>query len=149
MDNLYIALDEPLYDSADLPYLRTKLDVVKSSVAERWARISNEPLPAYRLWVEGTDTGVAIGYRRKDMTPWSDCPVLEFVRAALRFDLNPDAREPVEVRLGARAAHLPCGSYPGAALLEALWVQTGADVPGESANYACPCGARHAMLITE
>ena len=149
MDSLYIALDDPRYDRDDLPYLRTMLDVVNASVAERWARTSAEPLPAYRLWVEAADSGVVCGYRRRDATPWSDCAVLEFVRAALRFVLDLRPEEPAAVRLGARAAHLPCGSYPGAALLESLWFQTGADVPGESATYACPCGARHAVLITE
>lgn len=149
MDSLYIAIDKPLYKHADLPYLRTMLDVIKSSVAERWARISSDPLPAYRLWVEGTDTGVAFGYRRRDTTPHDQCPVLEFVRASIHFDLNPRPHEPVEVHVGAPIAHMPCSSYRGAKFLDDIWVQTGADVPGESTCYTCRCGARHVILIKE
>lgn len=55
----------------------------------------------------------------------------------------------VRVGLEAAAVALPCGVADGPALREALWRQTGADMPGESADYACACGATHRLRIVE
>jgi len=44
---------------------------------------------------------------------------------------------------------LPCGIHEGPAFLEELWRQTGADVPGETAVFACSCGERHTVTLTE
>ena len=56
---------------------------------------------------------------------------------------------PCVVDIGAKHAHLPCATYSCPEVLEALWRQTGADVPGERASYACVCGSVHPIVLIE
>jgi hypothetical protein len=149
--SLDIALDAPEWRSHDaLPRLEALLPVINRSVRDRWASVhtQDEPVPSYRLWVEGTDTGVAFGYRPRSGESATKCPVLEFVRAAIRYAVRGCEHE-LCVFLDKPFVHLPCSTRPTPTFLEDLWRQTGADVPGEEAGYSCVCGLTHAIKLTE
>ena len=154
LETVYIPVDAPQCDASDVPRLRSVLGDIRANAAERWAQVRADPMPAYRLWVTACDEGVAFGYRRRDGTRWSECPAREFVRAAItwalrHFSIGLQPRDEVRVFLDQRVAHLPCGSRECAGFLEDVWRQTGADVPGEEADYACACGATHRIALLE
>tara|TARA_B100000886_G_scaffold275138_1_gene199035 strand:- start:13 stop:492 length:480 start_codon:yes stop_codon:yes gene_type:complete len=148
MSSRYVALDAPEWGHADLQRLWDLLPVIRSSARERWASVRSDPMPAYRLWVEPTDAGVAIGYRPRG---GDGCEALEFVRAAIRGTVDhpwsPQSELCVDVCQ--EYVHLPCGTRAADAWLEDLWRQTGADVPGERAVYTCPCGGTHEVVLAE
>ena len=148
MSSRYVALDAPEWGDADLPQLRDLLPAIQNSARERWTSVRSDPMPAYRLWVEPTDTGVAIGYRQHGA---DGCEAHEFVRAAIRGAVD-HLRAPQPelcVDVCQEYVHLPCGTRAADAWLEDLWRQTGADVPGERAVYTCPCGSTHKVVLTE
>ena len=149
--SLYVTLDAPQWDGADLGRLTDMLPAIMADAHARWASVRQQPMPAYRLWAEATDTGVAIGYRPRSGGSARACPALEFVRAAIRGALAGSAlaRPDAELSLDDRFAHLPCGTRPAASFREELWRQTGADVAGEEAEYTCACGRTHAIKLVE
>ena len=149
VSSLYIALDAPDWGRESLPRLRGMLPAIKCSANQRWASVRQDVMPAYDIWVTGTDDGVAFGYRPCSEGCTAVCPALEFVMAAIHFTLRDDPDEAVCVSLDQRFVHLPCDTCAGAALREGLWSQTGADMPGEEACYMCTCGATHAIRLVE
>lgn len=98
-------------------------------------------------------------YMRRDGIGWAECPFMGFVQAALDATDHvagsstpgrPGRAGPtVAIRRTAAVAHLPCRSCAAQPLLERLWEQTGADMPGEQEDYACECGAVHRIRIEE
>lgn len=147
----WIALDAPEWSHDDLARLRDALPGINDSASARWACIHSEPMPRYRLWVEPTDMGVAFGFRPRDGMDATTCPALDFVRAAIRYTVDElrQKKSQVCVFVDKSSVHLPCGTRPSGAFLEELWRQTGADVPGEEAEYACACGGSHAIRLSE
>lgn len=148
MISRYVALDAPEWGDADLPRLRDLLPAIQSSARERWNSVRSDPMPAYRLWAEPTDMGVAIGYRQRGT---GGCEAHEFVRAAIRgaVDRERSVQPELCVDVGQKYVHLPCGTRVADAWLEDLWRQTGADVPGERAVYTCPCGSTYQVVLAE
>jgi hypothetical protein len=55
----------------------------------------------------------------------------------------------VNAYVGADAVCLPCGDISGETFFENLWHQTGADVPGEVALFACQCGRKHRIRLCD
>jgi hypothetical protein len=144
----YIALDAPEWGHADLQRLWGLLPAIQGSARERWTSVRSDPMPRYRVWVEPTDTGVAFGYRPRG---GDGDEALEFVGAAIRGAVD-HMRSPQPglcVRLGQKYVHLPCGTRSAGDWLDDLWRQTGADMPGERAEYTCPCGSTHAVVLAE
>ena len=98
-------------------------------------------------------------YMRRDGVGWAECPFMSFVQVALDTTGHVAESEApgrpgrvgptVAIRLTAAVAHLPCRSCAAQPLLERLWEQTGADMPGEQEDYACECGAVHRIRIEE
>lgn len=89
-------------------------------------------------------------YMRRDGVGWAECPFMGFVQAALDATGHAGRVGPtVAIRRTAAVAHLPCRSCAAQPLLERLWEQTGADMPGEQEDYACECGAVHRIRIEE
>ena len=89
-------------------------------------------------------------YMRRDGVGWAECPFMGFVQAALDATGHAGRGGPtVAIRRTAAVAHLPCRSCAAQPLLERLWEQTGADMPGEQEDYACECGAVHRIRIEE
>ena len=149
--SVWIPLDAPEWSHDDLPRLQNALPGINDSASTQWARVHSEPIPRYRLWIEPTDMGVAFGFRPRDGTAATTCPALQFVRAAIRsaVDALRHEKSQVCVFVNKSSVHLPCGTRPMGAFLEEFWRQTGADVPGEEAEYACACGGRHAIRLFE
>lgn len=148
--SVYIAFDAPEWTHEDLPRLQSLLPEIMRSVHERWVSVhkADDAMPTYRLWVEATDTGVAFGYRPRTGKSPRECPVFEFVKAVVRYAVRGSEQE-LCVFLDNPFVHLPCETRPMPEFLEHLWRQTGADVPGEEAQYACACGQTHAIRLTE
>jgi hypothetical protein len=146
MSSRYVALDAPEWGHADLQRLWDLLPAIRSSARERWASVRPDPMPAYRLWAEPTATGVAIGYSDRG---GGGCEAHEFVGAAIRgaVDHLRSPRPALCVDVGQKYVHLPCATRAADEWLDELWRQTGADMPGEQAEYACPCGGTHAVVL--
>jgi len=146
MSPRYVALDAPEWGHADLQRLWGLLPAIRRGARERWASVRPDPMPAYRLWAEPTATGVAIGYTVRG---GDGCEAHEFVGAAIRgaVDHLRSPRPALCVDVGQKYVHLPCATRAADEWLDELWRQTGADMPGERAEYACPCGGTHAVVL--
>ena len=126
----------------------------KHEARRRWEDFDEHPqIPTYELTVsaEGEGLTLTLEYDEED----TDLP--EFVWASVdtclrKRDLSRHAVEVVPSVVGteARYAHLPCATVDGPAFREQLWMQTGADVDGEIAQFKChACGGQHCVTLVD
>ena len=136
-----------------LEYVQSRLTEIRANAESLWiASHGADAMPKFRLWAgpqESPMFGIEIGYRRRDGLSAVNCAMRKCVWKAITnalADEPPDAttigHPTIHVRLTDQGVTLPCRTVPGAVFLEELWRQTGADVPGEQADYTCECGGR-------
>ena len=134
-------------------HIQSRLTAIRASAESLWiASQGHETMPKFRLCVgpqESPMVGFELGYRRRDGSSAVNCAMRKCVWTAITnalADESPDAKAvrpaTIHVRLTDQDVTLPCRTVPAAAFLEELWRQTGADVPGEQADYTCECGGR-------
>lgn len=127
---------------------------ITQSIRSRWRAMHRSDV-TFTLTHGSSDDDVVLCLD-SDMSPDDFSTLQEVAWAAAGHELRArgvlrSAPElaPCTVDVDSPFAHLPCASVDGPAFREALWRQTGADVPGEQAMYSCACGAAHAVRLLE
>ena len=132
------------------------LSSVQESIGARWKTAhKGSEAPVFTLLAKEAPGGIFVEMTSAcDPGEWAT--LKEFALPTITHELrranhmrSAPEDSPCVVDIGAKYAHLPCATYSRPEFLEALWRQTGADVPGEHASYACVCGLVHPIVLIE
>lgn len=134
--------------------IESAVEPIARSIRSRWRAMHRGDV-TFTLTPGSSDDDVVLCLD-SDMSPDDFLTLQEVAWAATGHELRAhgvlrSAPEltPCTVDVGSPFVHLPCASVDGPVFREALWRQTGADVPGEQAMYSCACGVTHAVRLLE